>query len=119
MSNKPFRDILGGITLGLLIFLVLSTSAVLVIGTAAAQQAPLFSVTMIASTGNPVRRQYATIIASGMQSEISCVYVGPESDRAGAELLARLARARGGQFVIADRAQELALRVEQFMLPGA
>jgi ABC-type transport system substrate-binding protein len=68
MPNKPFCDILRGITLGLLIFLVISTSAVLVISTAAAQQAPLFSVTMIASTGNPVRRQYATIIASGMQS---------------------------------------------------
>lgn len=61
-------DMLKGIVLGTLIFLTLSTCSVFLVSTVAAQQAPLFSVTMIASTGNPVRRQYATIIASGMQS---------------------------------------------------
>ena len=66
MSNKS--DMLKGIVLGTLIFLTLSTCSVFLVSTVAAQQAPLFSVTMVASTGNPVRRQYATIIASGMQS---------------------------------------------------
>jgi len=66
MSDKP--DILRGIVLGTLIFLTLSTCSMFLFSTVAAQQAPLFSVTLIASTGNPVRRQYATIIASGMQS---------------------------------------------------
>ena len=59
---------LRGIVLGTLIFLTLSTCSMFLFSTVAAQQAPLFSVTMVASTGNPVRRQYATIIASGMQS---------------------------------------------------
>jgi ABC-type transport system substrate-binding protein len=66
MSNKS--EITRGIILGILVFLTLSTASVYMFGTAVAQQAPLFSVTLIASTGNPVRRQYATIIASGMQS---------------------------------------------------
>ena len=68
MSKSVFRDINKGIILGILLFLTLSTTAAVLFTTVAAQQAPLFSVTMIASTGNPVRRQYATIIASGMQS---------------------------------------------------
>ncbi len=68
MSSNFSRDILRGIVLGTLIFLTLSMSATVLFSAVAAQQAPLFPVTMIASTGNPVRRQYATIIASGMQS---------------------------------------------------
>ena len=68
MSKSVFHDINKGIILGILLFLTLSTTAAVLFTTVAAQQAPLFSVTMIASTGNPVRRQYATIIASGMQS---------------------------------------------------
>ena len=68
MSKTVFHDINKGIILGILLFLTLSTTAAVLFTTVAAQQAPLFSATMIASTGNPVRRQYATIIASGMQS---------------------------------------------------
>jgi peptide/nickel transport system substrate-binding protein len=68
MSSDSIRDIVRGIVLGTLIFLTLSASSIVAFNTVAAQQAPLFSATMIASTGNPVRRQYATIIASGMQS---------------------------------------------------
>ena len=68
MSTNHYRDLLKGIVLGILIFLTLSTTASTMLSTATAQQAPLFSVTLIASTGNPVRRQYVTIIASGMQS---------------------------------------------------
>jgi len=68
MSHNSRREILRGIVLGTLVFLTLSMSSTILISTVAAQQAPLFSTTLIASTGNPVRRQYATIIASGMQS---------------------------------------------------
>lgn len=68
MFNNSFHDVLRGILLGALVFLTFSMSSVVLLNTAAAQQVPLFSTTLVASTGNPVRRQYATIIASGMQS---------------------------------------------------
>ncbi len=68
MSKSIFHETSKGIFLGILLFLTLSTTAAIMFTTVAAQQGSLFSVTMIASTGNPVRRQYATIIASGMQS---------------------------------------------------
>jgi ABC-type transport system substrate-binding protein len=68
MSKSSLHEINKGIVLGILLFLTVSTTAAIMFTTVAAQQAPLFSATMIASTGNPVRRQYATIIASGMQS---------------------------------------------------
>ena len=68
MSTNYSRDLLKGIVLGTLIFLTMSATASIMFTTVSAQQAPLFSVTLIASTGNPVRRQYVTIIASGMQS---------------------------------------------------
>lgn len=68
MSTNSSRDIVRGVALGTLIFLTLSMSGNTLFSAAAAQRAPLFSVTMVASTGNPVRRQYAAIIASGLQS---------------------------------------------------
>ena len=68
MSSNSNRDILRGFVLGTLIFLTLSMSVTILFSSVAAQQAPLFSATLVASTGNPVRRQYATIIASGLQS---------------------------------------------------
>jgi ABC-type transport system substrate-binding protein len=68
MSTNYSRDLLRGIVLGTLIFLTLSATTTTMFATVTAQQAPLFSATLIASTGNPVRRQYVTIIASGMQS---------------------------------------------------
>ncbi len=68
MSRSVYHDINKGIVLGILLFLTLSTTAAVLFTTVTAQPAPLFSATMIASTGNPVRRQYATIIAAGMQS---------------------------------------------------
>jgi ABC-type transport system substrate-binding protein len=66
MSNQPFRSALQGILLALLIYVVSSSAVPLILAPAYAQQAPLFSVTLIASTGNPVRRQYASIITRNL-----------------------------------------------------
>jgi hypothetical protein len=44
------------------------------------------------------------------------VYVGPEDEREGREFLARLAAANGGQAVTADRAQQLAAKIETLLL---
>jgi peptide/nickel transport system substrate-binding protein len=68
MSKQILHEMNKGIVLGILLFLTISATSAILVGTVNAQQAPLFSATMIASTGNPVRRQYATIIANGMQS---------------------------------------------------
>jgi len=66
--SKQLNDILQGIALALLVYVTLSSAAPLMIAPVHAQAAPIFSATMIASTGNPVRRQYASIIAANLRS---------------------------------------------------
>jgi len=66
MSSRSFKYALEGISLALLIYVVCSGPVPLLLAPAYAQQAPLFSVTLIASTGNPVRRQYASIITRNL-----------------------------------------------------
>ena len=68
MNNKQLKEILQGIALALLIYVTISSVAPLLVAPAYAQSAPIFSATMIASTGNPVRRQYASIIAANLRS---------------------------------------------------
>jgi ABC-type transport system substrate-binding protein len=68
MSNKQVKEILQGVTLALLVYITFSGTVTLLVAPAYAQQAPVFHATLIASTGNPVRRQYASIIAANMRS---------------------------------------------------
>jgi ABC-type transport system substrate-binding protein len=65
--NKQLKEILQGIALALLVYITISSVAPLLVPVHA-QSAPIFSATMIASTGNPVRRQYASIIAANLRS---------------------------------------------------
>lgn len=71
---------------------------------------------IVVSDGEPNDRQAALNMATQFTSRIDTVYVGPEDDRSGARFLEQLARAAGGQHVKADRAQELAERVESLLL---
>lgn len=66
MSDKSLKYALQGISLALLVYVLCSGPVHLLVAPAYAQQAPLFSVTLIASTGNPVRRQYASIITRNL-----------------------------------------------------
>jgi len=71
---------------------------------------------VVISDGYPDEPERALALASQFRSQIDVVYVGPESDRIGREFLEMLARAAGGRYVVADRAAELAERVETLML---
>jgi len=68
MNNTQLKEILQGIALALLVYVTMSSVIPLLVAPAYAQSAPIFSATMIASTGNPVRRQYASIIAANLRS---------------------------------------------------
>ena len=65
---KQLKEISQGIALALLIYVTMSSVIPLLVAPAYAQSAPIFSATLIASTGNPVRRQYASIIAANLRS---------------------------------------------------
>ncbi|MGA3298432.1 MAG: ABC transporter substrate-binding protein [Candidatus Bathyarchaeia archaeon] len=67
MSN-PVKELLEGVALALLVYVTVSSVVPLLVAPAYAQSAPIFSATLIASTGNPVRRQYASIIAANLRS---------------------------------------------------
>jgi ABC-type transport system substrate-binding protein len=69
MSNKSLKYIIQGISLALLIYVTASSAVPVLFSNAYAQTPPLFSVTVIAATSNPVRRQYASIITSNMIAE--------------------------------------------------
>lgn len=71
---------------------------------------------VVISDGEPNDPEKALALAATMTSRIDVVYVGPESDRRGAQFLEMLARAAGGRFVKADRAQELADKIQTLMI---
>jgi len=60
--------VLEGSALGALTFLLFMSTFVITIPAARAQQAPLFSITLLAPTTNPVRRQHAALLGNSMQS---------------------------------------------------
>ena len=67
MSSRAFKYVIQGISLALLVYVASSSIVPLLFTNAYAQNAPLFSVTIIAPTGgNTVRRQYASIITSNL-----------------------------------------------------
>lgn len=71
---------------------------------------------IVISDGYPDEPERTLALASQFRSQIDVVYVGPESDRIGREFLEMLARAAGGRYVVANRAAELAERVQTLML---
>ncbi len=74
---------------------------------------------ILISDGQPDDEVTALAEARTFRSRIDVVYVGPEGDLyGGRQFLQRLAAARGGKFVVADRAQELAANVQQLLLTG-
>ena len=68
MTNKTLKYVLQGVSLALLIYVTASSVVPILFTNAYAQSPGLFSVTLIAATSNPVRRQYASIITSNMIS---------------------------------------------------
>jgi hypothetical protein len=66
--EKSLGSLARGIELTLLIYLVLSGSAVVSLASVDAQQNSLFSVTIITSTGNPVRHEYSRQVVNDMVS---------------------------------------------------
>lgn len=71
---------------------------------------------IVISDGQPDDDKSALTVASGFRSKIDVVYIGPEDDLRGRRFLEQLAAASGGQFVTADRAKELASKVEKLLL---
>jgi len=63
---------------------------------------------IIVSDGEPDAPGEALRVAGTFKSRLDTVYVGPESERGGADFLRRLAAASGGRHVVADRAMDLA-----------
>jgi len=71
---------------------------------------------VVVSDGLPDDEQSALAIAATFESKIDTVYVGPETDRSGADFLRKLAQAAGGKSVVADRVQDLATKTEKLLL---
>lgn len=71
---------------------------------------------VVISDGYPNEPERALALAATFKSTIDVVYVGPEFDRRGLEFLEMLAKAAGGKFVKADRAAQLADKVETLMI---
>ncbi len=71
---------------------------------------------VVISDGEPNDERSALAIARSFTSKIDTVYVGPESDRRGADFLRRLAEASGGRYVVAEKADQLADQVQRLML---
>ena len=73
---------------------------------------------IVISDGSPDDERSALAEAATFNSSISTVYCGPEDERSGMLFLERLAKVAGGQSVNADRAMELAKKVETLFLVG-
>ena len=72
---------------------------------------------IVISDGCPDSEQDALAAARRYRAQIDTIFVGPEDDILGGRaFLERLAAASGGRSVTADRAQELAARVERLLL---
>jgi Mg-chelatase subunit ChlD len=72
---------------------------------------------ILISDGEPDNQAEALQVARTFTSKIDVVYVGPEgSIYGGQEFLRKLAAATGGRYVVAEKAQELAERVETLLL---
>lgn len=72
---------------------------------------------IVISDGQPDNDKSALAVAQQFKSKIDVVYVGPEGNfMGGRQFLEKLAVASGGQFVTADRVNELAEKVQTLLL---
>ena len=74
---------------------------------------------IVASDGYPDSVVGALTVARTFKSKIDAIYVGPEYERGGADFLRQLAAAAGGQYVMAEKAAELANATKTLMLNTA
>jgi ABC-type transport system substrate-binding protein len=66
--NGSLKEALKGSALGALTFVLFFNIFINAIPAARAQQAPLFSITLLAPTTNPIRRQHAALLGNALQS---------------------------------------------------
>jgi hypothetical protein len=71
---------------------------------------------VIISDGQPDDAEAAMSEARKYRGRIDVVYVGPEYSPTGRDFLSRLAAARGGVTVTADKAQQLAAQTQRLLL---
>jgi hypothetical protein len=71
---------------------------------------------ILISDGAPDSEAATLAVAKTFTSKVDTIYIGPEDDRSGADFLRRLAAATGGKSVTAEKASELAARVETLLL---
>ena len=71
---------------------------------------------IVVSDGEPDEADAALREAAMYEAKIDTVFVGPERYPVGRAFLQRLAAASGGRSVTADRAQELAVKLETLLL---
>lgn len=74
---------------------------------------------VLISDGQPDDEASALAVAKTYKAKISTIYVGPETERGGADFLRRLAVANGGQFQTADRVTLLADVMRPLLTAGA
>jgi Mg-chelatase subunit ChlD len=73
---------------------------------------------IVISDGQPDDPDAALRVAKSFTSPLDCVYVGPESERSGADFLQRLANVHGGRYAVASKAAELASTVQKLLKAG-
>lgn len=73
---------------------------------------------IVISDGYPNDPEGALSIARGFQSQIDCIFVGPEDDQRGRQFLERLAQVGKGKFVLDLNVNQLAEKVETLLLGG-
>jgi len=71
---------------------------------------------IVISDGEPDNEEEALAVATTYHGRIDTIYVGAESSPVGRDFLARLARAKGGATVTADRVDELADAAERLLM---
>lgn len=70
---------------------------------------------VVISDGQPDSERDALKVAAGYLNRIDTIFVGPEHDQRGRTFLAKLASAKGGQSVTADRVAQLASKVQYLL----
>lgn len=70
---------------------------------------------VVISDGQPDSEREALKVAASYQNRIDTIFVGPEGDAHGRAFLAKLASAKNGQAVTADRVAQLASKVQYLL----
>ena len=70
---------------------------------------------VVISDGQPDSEREALKVAAGYRNRIDTIFVGPENDASGRVFLAKLASAKGGQAVTADRVAHLSSKVQYIL----